>query len=217
MTTFTATENDTPSQALATRLYHAKDIVRGSELAASLTKFVNDSYGNSNTYDPERWNVDEEKCRFETDDEIHDTLGEDGLFVVAYDGDEPVASASTALWKGDFEGIGKEEGGWEIKTVTVRVRYMKQGLATRCIKVLQDHLIGKMREEVPNGNKEAKKLKLWLQTAECVNGEYWRRRGWRDARGYEKPVGYWASKTGFRLLVMMKEVSLEGEAKQQLG
>lgn len=216
MATFSGADRREGYQALVTQLYHAKDIGRGSELAAKLTKFVNDSYRGSNTYDPERWNIDEEKPRFETDYEIHDTLGEHGLFAVAYDGDEPVASAGTAPWKGDFEGIGKEEGGWEIKTVTVKVPYMKKGLATKCIKVLQDYLLENMGEEVHNKGVEERTLKFWLQTAECVNGEYWRRRGWRDIRAYQKPIGFWSSRTGFRLLVMVKELGLDGKSAWRL-
>lgn len=155
--------------------------------------------------------------RFSSPTAIHDTLGADGIFAVTYADDLPVACASVSRWNGDMEGRGEEAGeeGWEIKTVTTRMGWMKKGLAGRCIAELTEELVRQERERGRNGNGEGeedgrRKLRLWIHVVDELNWEYWRRRGWEYVRGYERPAGEMGSKHGFRLLVAFKEVDIDG-------
>lgn len=201
------------SLSLVPRLYHAEEIRPKSELTTTLTKFVNEGFKAANVYSADKWDLSGD--RLENDNEIPEMLGTEGLFAAIYDGDVIVASAGAIPWICDLNGFSEPgETGWEIKTVTVKVGYMKQGLAGKCIGILQDYLIEKEKgRRKSTGKKGLPKLKLWIQTAEFVNGEYWRRRGWKDARVYDKPKGFWGSKTGFRLLILVKEVDIDADDK----
>ena len=191
-----------------TRLYKASDIQPSSALATTLVNFVNECYKVEVDNEAER--CDMSGNRFERPEEVHDMLGTEGLFAVTWCSEEVVACAAVVPLLGDYEGCrfrdGGKETGWEVKTVAVKMGYMKQGLAGRCIAVLQKHILKQQRTDsvAETGKKTSR---LWIQTAEDVNGAYWRRRGWLDVRSYEKPPGFWGSYYGFRLLILAKEIS----------
>ncbi|KAH7120903.1 hypothetical protein B0J11DRAFT_407372, partial [Dendryphion nanum] len=148
-----------------------------------------------------RWDMSDD--RLNDGDDLLDTIGDKGVLAVLYDKDEPIASAAVASWKGDMESgsVGRNETGWEVKLVTVKIGYMKQGLAGRCINALEEHLLTQQKETLGDGP-----LRLWIQTVDDVNGDYWRRRGWKNVRSFEKPVGYWGSYHGFHLMILLKEL-----------
>jgi hypothetical protein len=200
-------------EGLVTRIYYAADVKPGSALALTLTDFVNESFKAVNIYDPDKWDLSCE--RLNSPDEIHEMLGVDGLLVVLYDGNLPIASAGAIPWRGDVDGFTESgETGWEIKTVTVRIGYLKHGLAGLCIEALQEKILENDKSlENSKNDGENGKLCLWVQAAEAEVGDYWKRRGWSVVRAYDMPVGFWVSKTGFRMLVMIKWVDLTTEAE----
>lgn len=141
-------------------------------------------------------------------------LGPDGMLAAVYhveDGGEkttPVAVASVSRWHGDMDGVGVEdEEGWEIKAVTTKSGWGKMGLVTRCLNALTEGLAVQQRSLTGEQGQVA--LNLWVHAVEEVNGDYWRRRGWVDVRGFDRPVGYWGSRFGFRLSVLLKEVDVQ--------
>lgn len=91
------------------------------------------------------------------------------------------------------------DAGWEIKAVTTKRGWYKMGLVGRCIGAMSEELL----------RQAGGKVKLWLHAVEEVNGEYWRRRGWKEVRRFTRPAGFWDSKKGFQLVVMVKEVSVQ--------
>ena len=198
-------DNALSTPILEDRIHHVKELLADPVLSATLTTFINVGFRDSKSYDPSRWDVTGD--RFSESSEFHEMLGPSGVIAVVYAGSAPVACAGAVAWSGDQAGFRRpRETGWEIKAVTVKVGEAKKGLASRAVKVMQEYLVKREREKMGPG--EMGKLSLWIQTAECVNGEYWRRRGFRDDRVHEKPVGYWASRTGFRMLVLVKEVDV---------
>ncbi|KAF2006395.1 hypothetical protein P154DRAFT_559460 [Amniculicola lignicola CBS 123094] len=182
-------------------LHHASEILADPELAARLTSFVNITYKYFPPSILTRWDMSED--RLEDPSSIHSLLGPTGLFAVVYNPQgegEPLACASTSAWHGDLEGhILESESGWEIKTVGVRQGWRKRGLAELCIEGLTGHLLGV----------EGGRVTLWVHMVEDLNGVYWRKKGFMDVRGYDKPAGIWGSYFGYRLTVLTKVV--EGE------
>jgi hypothetical protein len=207
-----ASSHGRPSSViLQTRLHRAPAILEDKALAETLTNFINEGYGTSSIYPATHW--DYQPIRFHTPTEIHEMVGTDGLIAAVYqtqaDGDQtdPVAAASITRWHGDMDGTGgQDEDGWEIKAVTTKSGWAKMGLVGWCIEAMTQDLITQEKEKGDNGER---KLKLWLHAVEEVNGDYWRRRGWRDVRGFSRPVGYWGSKFGFRLAVLIKEIDVD--------
>lgn len=189
------------AEASSLRVFSHCELLLNPALTQSLADFINEGFKFATEEDRKKYDFSEE--RLQDANELLDVLGDDGLLAVSYKGNLPIACAGVSRWKGDLEGgsVGKNERGWEIKTVTVRREYMKQGLAGKCINALQEKLLKQSKELSENGA-----LHLWIQTAEDVNGDYWRRRGWNDVRAYEEPVGFWGSYLGFRLLILVKEI-----------
>jgi hypothetical protein len=83
--------------------------------------------------------------RLPTANAIHEALSGDGLFTVEYGPrDETVRIACPASTQrthdlGGLSAIGKS--GWEIKTVTTRLGWMRRGLAQWCVDALVGELI----------------------------------------------------------------------------
>ncbi|KAF2792417.1 hypothetical protein K505DRAFT_246673 [Melanomma pulvis-pyrius CBS 109.77] len=138
-------------------------------------------------------------------------LGPEGLFAAIYDDGVPVACAGAIPWKYGSQPLAQAgETGWEIKSVTVDPRQAKKGLVSRCIGIVHEYLIAKdseLRKE--NERTGDGKLRLWIQATEIVNGDYWRRRGYKDVRRIEMPIGYWSAKIPFTMVVLMKELDLD--------
>jgi hypothetical protein len=197
---------------LREHLYHAKDVASDPTLAATLTAFVNKGFmaQSTNPHAIKIWQ-DFSSGRFKSPNEINEMLGSDGILAVIYDDQTPIAVAGGVPWKQGSQELALEgEEGYEIKTVTVDPTVVKKGLATRCMGVVIKKLIEierKKRDE--SGTIEDGKLMLFIQSAESVNGDYWRGRGYRDMRKYEMPAGFWTARTPFTMLVQAKEVDLE--------
>ncbi|KAF2110870.1 hypothetical protein BDV96DRAFT_583078 [Lophiotrema nucula] len=186
-------------------LYSAEQIKSDAPLAAALTDLINDRFASNKTPNPDKW--DDRALRFSDVNQIHEMLGHTGVFSVVYDNDTVVACAGAIPWKGGMPGLrGPHDEGWEVKTVATKQGYSKQGLATRCIAGLEAYL--KQLQPTHDNRQEGKILKTWIQAADCLNGAYWRRRGYREVALVEQPVGIWGSKTGFKLLVAVKELEI---------
>ena len=160
----------------------------------------------------ERWDPNPSE-RLSSADSIHQALGDDGLFAVVYDPDEqrPVACAATKRWGTDLEGFAEEgETGWEIKTVTTHIDWMKRGLAGQCVDVLIDELARQERSKREDDNTAIHTpLNIWIQAVECLNGPFWLKKGGRLMRSHDKPVGHSGSKYGYRLLVLLREIDID--------
>jgi GNAT superfamily N-acetyltransferase len=185
--------------ALQPRLHTASAIRSDPALAHTITTFVNEGYRYKSN---QNWHPDPSP-RFPNPDSIHSELGDDGLFAVIYDPrneTRPIACAAMTRWHGDLEGyVAAGERGWEIKTVTTQVDWMRRGLAGRCVGALAERAV----EDEDCGSE--RKVQIWVQAVEELNGAYWRKKGWVEVRAYQKPVGHWGSKLGYRLLVMLQE------------
>jgi hypothetical protein len=117
-------------------------------------------------------------------------------------------------------------GDWEIKTVCVDWddRYAKKGLAIRCIKGIEEYLVSRREMDVKvrgdvgrvGGVDEAPSdpdrcsLTLWVRTEECLNGAYWRRRGFVEVEK-KTVVGIWGCRTSFELATFRRDVRLHVE------
>ncbi|KAF2197619.1 hypothetical protein GQ43DRAFT_380583 [Delitschia confertaspora ATCC 74209] len=202
------------------KLYKTTDIQSNPPLNTSLTTFINHVFAS------QKWDRDRTTLRFPTAESLVEMLGPDGWIVVLMeptsaseqqqgngDGEEGfreeiIACAAAVPWAGDVSGVkadenGTEEEGYEIKTVTsakAPVSYRKQGLASRCVAKLEEHLLSTVKAE--GGGK--KKVDLWIQTEEELNGEYWRRRGFVDVRRNHMPAGSWGAYREFVVVVLRK-------------
>lgn len=201
-------------QSLQTFIYTANQLRANPTLAATIHSLANSGFRNSNIYRETDWG--ERSDRFETLEHMHETIGADGWFAVVWNteivpkgnegldvkngeagrveasagGKVAVACASLSRWKGDYgpQNLGREDGGWEIIAVVTKVGWSKLGLAGRCIQALTEEVV-KFEQAQLMG--QGRRLKLWVQAVEQVNGEYWRRRGWKFVRSYELPAGLW--------------------------
>jgi GNAT superfamily N-acetyltransferase len=197
--------NQSSSSQILLRLHHASEIRADTTLANILTTFVNKGYRYFTPETALRWNRSAMGGeRLKDSAAIHDTIGHDGMFAVAYDardGTTPLACAAARQWTHDLEGVSAAgEKGWEVVTVTTRADWMRRGLAGQCIDALVEELIRRARED---GSDE--RLQVWVHVVECLNGAYWRKKGWAEVRTYEKPAGHWGSKFGYRLLVLRRD------------
>jgi hypothetical protein len=157
--------------------------------------------------------------------DIRDSLREDQGSVLQMDDGElrgkVVACAAATPWSGGWakEGAGKETG-FEIKAIAVEgdARYLRKGLAVQVMASLENHLIEQLRQKLqetlpkdPNFEKPGKQgcLTTWIMAAECINGAYWRKRGYREVRRTTEGAGTWGCKTNFDLVVLRKDVEFD--------
>lgn len=201
-----------PDAQLTLCIHHAPDIRADPSLAAKLTAFINEGYRYMSPANKERW--DRVDARLSSPDSIRQALGDDGLIAAVYNAEnqEPVACAATKRWIHDLEGFAEEgEEGWEIKMVTTHIDWMKRGLAGQCVDALIDDLA--RQERMRRGKDQAASqgpLNIWIQAVECLNGPFWLKKGGRLMRSYNKPIGHWGSKYGYRLLVLLREIDIDG-------
>ena len=133
-------------------------------------------------------------------------------------GKKVIACAAAVPWKGGWtkEGAGTEEG-WEIKAVCVDgdAKYARRGLAVQLLAVLEQCLVAQMklqlRERVGGNGKELAqgRLTLWILAAECLNGVYWRKRGYQEVRRSTQGAGVWGCQTSFEIVVLKKDVQYD--------
>ncbi|PVH95763.1 hypothetical protein DM02DRAFT_675236 [Periconia macrospinosa] len=220
------------------RIHTASTLLARPSLANRIIALINKGYLDTSAY-PSSTDASQ---RFRDGAHLHSALGDNGLVAVAYhvssqseiesktpydeESGEPVACACASQWTGDLggENSGKEDGGYEIKAVTSAPAHRKAGLVNACLGALIEELVGREKrrrieeEHVGGGVRGRGSLKVWVHAVEEYNGPYWRRKGWSDVRAYELPAGHMISPnsvTGFRLLVLLKEVEVgewrEGE------
>jgi hypothetical protein len=198
-----------------TRAYLQKDPL----LATQITSLVNDAFARSQKSDPEKWGETPE-IRFQDNGSYFDMLGDEGIVAMIFDKntrDRKVVAVAAALpWKGGWnkEGAGVEEG-WEIKAVAVDgdARYLRQGLAVQLCSFLEKELIisskksGVSTTGRPFDHRD--QLTFWILAAECINGAYWRKKGYELVRKdvYEAPT--WGVLTRFEMVVLRKVMPFE--------
>jgi hypothetical protein len=133
-----------------------------------------------------------------------------------------VACAAAVPWTGGWakEGAGKEAG-WEIKAVAVdgEDRYLHKGLAVQVMTSLETYLVRKeemlLQESAPmdsmslDEGRQRGCVSLWILAAECINGAYWRRRGFQEVRRRTEGEGTWGCRTSFDLVVFRRDVDFD--------
>lgn len=197
------------------RIHHSSAICNDSALERRIRDFVNEGYRYIAPKDASRWDPDDSD-RLPTAESIAKELGEQGFFAVLYDPSDdskPIACAATTPWKCDLEGGSQGDQGWEIKMVTSGAGWMRGGFAARCVNAVVAELVEQERagQKGRSTVEPGQKLMVWVQTVECVNGDYWKKKGWKEIRGYPKPAGHWGSKEGYRLLVLLQEFPLHSQ------
>lgn len=123
-----------------------------------------------------------------------------------------VACAAAVPWKGGWakEGAGEEDG-WEIKALAVDgdAAYLRKGLAVQVMASLENHLIERtklnVKANLPEGTTNGS-VTLWILAAECINGAYWRKRGYCEVRRSTEGEGVWGCKTSFDIVVFRKDI-----------
>lgn len=202
-----------PTSTFPVHIHHASEIRSNTTLAHQITNFVNTGYRYMSPETAIRWHPFPTD-RLPTPSSIHSALGVDGFFAVIYnpnDQEEPIACAAATHWTNDLEGYSSGgEDGWEIKTVTTAAEWQRRGLAAKCVAAIVDELTscggrGGLCGESGARDGEGGKVKIWVHAVECLNGVLWKKLGWVIVRAYEKPVGDWGSKMGYRLLVLLQE------------
>ncbi|KAF1931297.1 uncharacterized protein M421DRAFT_56708 [Didymella exigua CBS 183.55] len=208
----------TPSFSEPT-LYTVSDLKSDPSLVTQITELVNDAFSRSKKSDLVKWRQGEQR-RFPNDDLYFDMLGTEGVIAVICDITEEkrkvVAVASAVPWKGGWnkEGAGVEEG-WEVKAVAVDgdTRYMRRGLAVQLYAFLEQHLIFESKQlgvsTIGRRFNSTDRLTLWILAAECINGPYWRRRGYELVRQEIAEPPTWGVLTSFSMIVLRKDIPFE--------
>ena len=188
-------------------------------LTDKIIALINDAFERSKISEPKKWEGPSGK-RFPTRDSyLEGLIGETGIVAVTFDDEEPVAVAAAVPWKGGWEKEGASvEQGWEIKAVAVHgdARYLHRGLAVELYAFLQQYLIkqekarlSKNPELKAGGQSLLRHVTLWILAAECINGVYWRKRGYQEVRRKTCGKGTWGCLTSFEMVVLRKDVPFE--------
>lgn len=138
-----------------------------------------------------------------------------------------VACSAAIPWKGGMLDTGVEqENGWEVKAIAVSgdPQYLGRGLAVQILSSMELYLRQSTKLSSPpkhgistlddRGEAPLTKVRgdceplvtLWVQAAECINGPYWRRRGYKEVARKTMGQGVWSCKTWFEMLVMRKDI-----------
>jgi hypothetical protein len=164
-----------------------------------------------------------ERRRFPTNELYFEMLGSDGVVAVIFDsssqdgeGDKVVAVAAAVPWGGGWkkEGAGVEEG-WEIKAVAVNgdKKYLGRGLALQLYASLEQKLVARSKRlgvsSIGRRFEQNDRLTLWILAAECINGVYWRKRGYELVRKDVALPPTWGVQTSFEMIVLRKDVPFE--------
>ena len=201
----------------APTLYTRSDLEADPALVTQITNLINDAFHRSKLQDPVKWGKAPQK-RFPTIDVYFEMLGLEGIVVLLFEEDakerKVVAVAAAVPWTGGWqkESTGTEEG-WEIKAVAVdgNARYLHRGLAVQVCTFLERHLAHQISQSgvstIEKKTKRTDQLSFWIQAAECINGPYWRKKGYELVRKktFESPT--WGCQTSFEMVVMMKDVA----------
>ena len=205
-------------------LFTPSDLKSNPTLSKSITQLVNDAFYRSKDIDPVKWS--NTTFRFSNEGELHTLLGDEGSVIalifdesgVAKEAEKvngkenmkPVACAAAVPWKGGWarESAGKESG-WEIKIVSVDgdPKYHHRGLAVQLLNFLELYLVANARAALQREGKQGEGvLTFWILAAECINGVYWRKKGYQEVRKKVEGPGVWSCKTSFEMVVLRKDV-----------
>jgi ribosomal protein S18 acetylase RimI-like enzyme len=217
-------------------LFLPQDLRSNTQLTSQITRLTNDAFRRSKLPDPDKWNY--ERPRFPTHESYYEMLGDETIVAVIFDQDvctkddsassalesdaitncKVVACAASVPWKGGWakEGAGEEDG-WEIKALAVDgdAAYLRKGLAVRVMAALENHLIERTKSQVkanlPQGTipKRYGCVTLWILAADCINGAYWRKKGYREVRRSTEGEGIWGCKTSFDIVVFRKDLTYD--------
>jgi hypothetical protein len=201
------------------------DLTNNPAFTSALTTFIVNVFDNQ-TRDPELFDLS--ILRFDSPKELLDELGASGIMCVIFDRDEEGPSIGDGkggrivACVGAIPWDGSDEGGWELKTVCVdwHEKYAKKRLAIRTVECLGRYLAKLPTEEVNpksvtdsmggmrDASVDSRTLTLWIRTEECLNGEYWRRRGFTEIQR-TAISGIWAIKTGvsIEMAILRKDLS----------
>lgn len=200
-------------------LYTRADLESETGLVTQITNLINDAFIRSKITEPEKWGINPRK-RFLSNDPYFEMLGSEGVVGVIFDENardrKVVAVAAAVTWQGGWqkEGAGVEEG-WEIKAVAVHgdAQYLRRGLAVQLYTFLEQYLIAKSKQlgHSTTGRKFKKEdqLTLWILAAECINGRYWRSKGYELVRKDIVVAPTWGVLTSFEMIVLRKDVPFE--------
>ncbi|KAF9737728.1 hypothetical protein PMIN06_002348 [Paraphaeosphaeria minitans] len=196
-------------------LFTPADLKSKTTLLDNITELINDAFTRSKGLDPEKWEGAHRK-RFPTLESYFEMLGEEGIITAIFDHDRIVAVAAAVPWTGGWkkEGAGVEKG-WEIKAVAVHgdTKYLHRGLAVQLYTSLEQYLIQQERTKILK-TKEVERamtghVSLWILAAECINGAYWRKRGYREVRRDTCGPSTWGCLTSFEMVVLQKELTFD--------
>lgn len=229
----------TPPQITAPILISPSQLRSNPSLTTDIRLLINDAFRRSKSDKPEKW--DFARPRFDTNESYYETLGDDAVVALIFDqsvardlsehrqqnesgeaSGKLIACAAAVPWKGGWakEGAGIEKG-WEMRAVAVHEdeKYLHRGLAVKAMGALEEWAVEKKKAERPERSFEEKHVgedgcvTFWLLVAECINGVYWRKRGYREVRRSTEGNGTWGCKTSFELVVYRKDVGFGlGEA-----
>lgn len=200
-------------------LYTISELESDPRLVTQITDLINEAFSRSKKPDPVKWRAGERR-RFPNNDLYFEMLGTEGIAAVIFDTTEEkrkvVAVAGVIPWQGGWEneGAGTEEG-WEIKAVAVNAdaKYLRQGLAVQLYAFLEQHVLAKSKQlgVSTTGRKfnSTDILTFWILAAECINGPYWRKRGYQLVRKQIAKPPTWGVLTSFEMIVLRKDVPFE--------
>lgn len=206
-------------------LYRPSDLESSPALVTQIIDLINDAFTRSKLSDPVKWGKAPKK-RFPENNAYFEMLGQTGVVGVIFDRDaktqgaekacKVVAVAAAVPWQGgrEKEGAGVEDG-WEIKAVAVdgSAQYLHRGLAVQLYTFLEQHLVLHTSKAgiSTTGRQlnEKDQLTLWILAAECINGVYWRKRGYREVRKNTYYAPTWDCETSFEMIVLRKDVPLD--------
>ena len=189
-------------------IYTAAELEADPELNRTLVNIINGAFASHK-------NFKSDKPRFEHENELCQTIGNDGICAVARSAGTIVGSAGLRTWRPQAGGVVDDafrtrpedlklaDNGlsYELKAIsTVNApEWRGKGLAG----VLTQALVRKVQEDRHPG----KDILLWVQLSEAQNGAYWRRRGYEQVGPVEiMPKGTWGSYHDFEFLTMVKRI-----------
>ncbi|KAJ4326241.1 hypothetical protein N0V94_000188 [Neodidymelliopsis sp. IMI 364377] len=213
----------TPSLSAPTP-YSPQILRKDPILVTQIVNLVNDAFARSKLPDPMKWGQ-KPRSRFPDNEVYFEMLGQEGVVAAIFDNIEEekklVAVAAAVPWQGGWkkEGAGVEEG-WEIKAVAVDgdAKYLRRGLATQLYTFLEQQLISRTktsgRSTTGRRLADADRLTLWILAAECINGPYWRKRGYYLVRKDICEAPTWGCETSFEMIVLRKDIPLDSSHPQ---
>jgi hypothetical protein len=194
-------------------IYTSKDLSTLPETLDDLFRIINLSFTQHRDHF--------ETPRFTNAEEFLELLGPDGICAVVRLDTRIVASASAVPWHPDVGGsvyrtlkderpndfLLVEQGlSYELKAAVTAdaPESRRKGLVERCI--------GELIARVADRHAGERRLLLWVQVAEDLNGAYWRRRGFEQVGPIEVRLkGSWGSSRDFNFATLVKSVSLRAD------